>query len=515
MTRHGQRRGTVLLAVLIVVMLAILIAGSIAVRAEGGLATRAAASDRAALRALAWSGVQGVMAELDAQRGGIMDGEQPALTAEWTLFEEGGTRGVVRLVPIDGEYAVSELAKVDVNAATEAMLAKAPGFDESTAKAVRAARGSKGFDSPEGLLKVAGIDDARYYGGDDAARDATREPGAVEKPPLARVATVFAFDPCTQAGIGKGAAAWEHAGQQRVHVSVGWNIDVEKELSERLSPEAVAGAKAVLKARNLKRPGEMVAEMRRAGVGAQAWAEVLDLFTPTDDLYLRGRVDLTRAPAGVLECVPGITPEAAAGIVERRERLSAEKRRLVTWPVTEGVMTPEAFEQAADWLTTRSLVWRVRIAATLEPKVETDGSSAGTTEVKTPPTQGPRLEWEAVIDLCGARPRVAYLRDITHLGAAIQDSASERADNDLLAPRAGESPTVEPPAPPGTGAEKTREFRPDELGMKPTRREDDRSRRAAPPPAKAPAAKDEPAVGKRTNLIDRRTGRWKGQGGGT
>jgi len=93
------------------------------------------------------------------------------------------------------------------------------------------------------------------------------------------------------------------------------------------------------------------------------WVEVLDVFCATPDPYPIGRVDLLRAPAPVLAAIPGIDEATADAIVAVRGSLDDESRRTLVWPVIEGVMTEAQFQEAVDYLASRSMQWRVRIEA--------------------------------------------------------------------------------------------------------------------------------------------------------
>jgi type II secretory pathway component PulK len=134
------RRGSVLMAVLVVVVMGAALGTSALLSVQSHRAGTDAEVRRAQSRALAWSGVQAAMREIAAQREELLSGGRPDLTGSWTLFDdELGRQGVVRLVDLseteDG-LATSESAKLDVNRATEEMLARLPGVGESLAKRI-------------------------------------------------------------------------------------------------------------------------------------------------------------------------------------------------------------------------------------------------------------------------------------------------------------------------------------------------------------------------------------------
>lgn len=413
-----SRRGSVLYAVLVVIAVGALACTTMIVRAEAQQATVRSGLERMRLRAVAWSGLQGVVAEMESQRGELLDGGAPLLTREWTVWESGGRRGVVRLLPYDSrgeELARSESVCLDVNLATPEMLAKLPGMDAALAGKVVAARGTRGLGSPE-ALGGAGLS-AGVLLGDEAAG----EEGVL------RYLTAFACDVNAQAGVtqeGRG-----HAGEPRVHVEVGWSPEVEIELKGRLTATGLAAAKAGLEAKGVKTETALVAAARRAGAESVTIGEMLDVLTVRDDAYPRGLVDVNRASAEVLACLPGLDAAAAERVVQSRSGVSVEDRRNVAWALEAGLLTPEQFETAAAWMTTRSVVWRVRIEAV----IEVAGAESSESVVER------RMVWEAVVDAAAPEARVAYLRDVTYLPQAVarveqaESVAKERAEREPMA----------------------------------------------------------------------------------
>jgi DNA uptake protein ComE-like DNA-binding protein len=395
-------------------VLAALIGTSVLYAADAQRGSATLTMEQAQLRALAWSGVQGALAELDGQRDALMRGESPALTGEWSLFE-GTVSGSVRLVPLgpEGEPAASEAARLDVNLATSAMLAELPGVSEEAAGKVLAARG-QGFEATEELARVDGL-------GASVLVEAVAGENAAESEPtpgLLALTTVFSFDPNTTP-----------EGEEKLNVSGGWSEELREPLVERLGAELATVVEPLLaKAPKLAKESDLVALLRGAKVPLERWEGVLAGITTSDEAFVRGRVDLGRAPVQVLAALPGIDLPAAEKIVGAREQLSAEDRGRVTWPVTQGLVAADDFQQALPWLTTRSLQWRVRVEARLERRRE-EGSRLGSTLLPdAEELPAPGMVWEAVIDVSDSRPRVAYLRDVTLLPALVrQVLASERA----------------------------------------------------------------------------------------
>ncbi len=164
-----------------------------------------------------------------------------------------------------------------------------------------------------------------------------------------------------------------------------------------------------------EKPSTIVKKLRELKVEPKDWVEVMDAFTTNPDQYRLGAVDLLTAPAPVLECVPGITPEAAEAIVARREKLDSARRGTPAWPVLEDIMKPEDFEKAVDFLTSRCAQWRVVVEGGVFPEAS-DGTTAergpdwepsgGSTASELLPQAPPLLDrvvLEAVVDVSSRR----------------------------------------------------------------------------------------------------------------
>lgn len=409
-----------LLVVLVVVAISAMIgASSLSLSdAQAGSASRALRAAQA--RAAAWSGVQAVMAQLAAQRDSLLRGEVPRVATGANIGRasaaEGGRRLVYRVV---GEgRLVSESARLDVNTATADILAKVPGLNESTARAIVAARGDGPLTSLLDLLRVPGIT-AEMLMGRGAAVAAGSRPSSAEVPNgdgegegLSAWLTVYSFDPNVQAGAGTpGGREW--TGQPRIR-PVRNSEAFERAVRLRLP---AAAADVLLARTQAGSPIGSSAELLSAlGTLTPAHtAAILDAITFTDDPYLIGRVDLNLAPAEVLACLPGLDQARAETIVARRARLDDASRSTPYWPVLEGILTPEEFRGLADRVTCRSLQWRVRVEAGWLPAPGAGGDVADPDGVEP---LGDRVALEAVVDVAGARPRIAYLRDVTRLDVA-------------------------------------------------------------------------------------------------
>lgn len=554
MSRARGHRGVILLSVLVVVAIAALVGTTAMYVAEGERAGAEVSIERTRARALAWSGVQAALAELAEQRDVLLTGAAPELTPEWTLYtDENGSRGVVRLVPIgpEGEVAVSELGKLDINTATEEMLAKVEGIGEGLAARIVEERAKRPFESAEDLARVVGVTAELLYGaGDDVDADASSGSGDSrrERPPrrvnsglggrggtrreagsgasgerrsasgLVDVLTVFAFDANIQAGLGDGGDS--HRGKLRINLNTTWSDELGAAVGERFGPDAVRGVEDVFKAgATFKKDADIVGKLREMNAPPPSWGVFLDAFTTCPDPYLIGRVDLSSAPAGVLACVPGLDADTAAEIVTARDRLDEQSRLDPAWPAARKIVPPEKWQEAADRVTTRSLVWRVRVGSGLLPADADDGA-----ELED------RMVLEAVLDVTSERARVAYLREVTLLPLAL---AMERDLAPTEEESAPESPDVGSAGPGSTdGTERDEAAEPGE---------DDRARQPAPNAGPdsgersdtegldpsdgsggaAPHAErggtpgtQEPAAERRNAPKDRRLGRWTTGGKG-
>lgn len=455
-----RRRGVIILAVAVAISVASLAAATMLFVAWAHAESGRRSTERARLHALAWSGVQGAMAELVAQRETLLLGGDPLLTPEWTLFEDEGVRGRVRLVPIAGaSVAMSEAAKLDVNTATAEMLSRLPGLGGSRAgggaadgepvpvatdgvrargvkrlegvpaggaaaepvgviaSRIVAQRGGGRLPNAEAIGEVEGVTREMLEGkrGGSAPGMGGLRRTEMATPGLLDLLGVFAAEPDASIGATGTASDGAARGLDRVVVGTQWSDGLREELRSRVSEEALGVIERVLGAREkVQDESELVTRMLEGGAGPALVAEVLDTISFGDDAFRMGRVDLGRATADVLGAIPGIDAEAASRLIEERSRLDAETLRRVTWPLERGVLEAEEFAKAAKWLTTRSLVWRVRIEARLEPMER----RADEGEAEGEGASGPVAVMEAVIDVSAPRARVAYLRDVTLMGVA-------------------------------------------------------------------------------------------------
>lgn len=413
--------------VMLVLVIGALIGTTVMYLAETERAALSLTHRRAASRALAWSGVQAAMAELWAQRQELLRGGSPRLTTEAVLFRVGPRAGLFRLV---GDPR-AEAAGLDLNTASAERIAALLGLGASAGERVVA------------LRPLGSIDDAA--GSDADVGSALARRGAD--------VSVFVFDPALRAGAG--AQEDGEPGAPRADLN-GPGRDAALELV--LGPEAGAAVGRIAdRDGGIRGDAGLVRALREAAVPVERWGEAMDSFTDGPGAYRQGAVDLMRASVRVLGTVPGIERAAAERIVSLRADVTGRAAASPAWLVTEGVLSPDAFQEAAPHLVVRSLQWRV--------VVEGGTASIGEDAAWENGPLEDRVVLEAVIDVAGERARVAYLRDVSHLAAAeamLRSPAlfagSIGAGSDGSTPEApGEDldtagDTTEPPVPPGRPA---------------------------------------------------------------
>jgi DNA uptake protein ComE-like DNA-binding protein len=501
-----SRRGIALALVLVVLVLTALTATTVLFSTRATLASGAGSQRAAQARATAWSAIQGVAAEFGAAREAILAGQRPDPTARFDLSDAsaGGTHSVAQLVPFGDasaeiQLAQSENAKLDINRATAPMLA-AIGLAEPVAAAIVARRGTRPFSSVEELLTIPGVTPDMLYGkpASQDGREASDQT-SLNARPLASLLTAFSFDAPTRAGI---------AGDPEDLLRVPASKEIAEELKSRgwaIPPEAQKAIETIAKrSKPIDRTSELVAILQADGVPTRVWGELLDMIAVGDDLFPSGRVDINSAPAEVLTAIPGFTAESAAAIVQKRDSVSPSDRCYTTWPLAQGLLGAPEFAKACDWLTTRSTQWRVRVEA---------GEATAAGGAKQESSLRTLASYDAIIDIAGDRPRIAYLRDVSLLPAAREIGAAAIAAEQAT-PTSGPQPADAAPAAPAPPPRSSSRQLSNDAKLKAdaslnlgARRESGTAPSGAEPKA-APA----PGLAPRT-LQDRRRGRWSTGGG--
>ena len=419
------RRGFVLLVVLIVVAAAVLAVTGTIFLVRGEVAGTANAGESVRVRAVASSGVAAVAARLGQSRGEILAGGEPLIEPSFILWEAGGERGVVRLLPLGPEARtlVPENAKIDLGRVDAEGLVRGGTFDTEAAARVIAARDAVGGRPLEldGLLAHGVIPEDLHGDLDDsflaafgdvesadedlaaASRDAALEiaRGVAPAPRgLSDLATVFSSDPPVASD-----------GTPRILVADTLDEEEREILDRRLGDGAAAALARI--AGEAPDEAALVEAWSSVRPDPSDWSALLDAVTLIDAGLDEGRLDILRAGEAALAALPGLSPEAAARIVRERDAVPAEGRLDPAWIVERGIVDAGTFRALLPRLATRSLFWRVRV----EGRIERTGDDR-------PPEPTSRVILEAVIDLTGERPRLASLRDVTALPDAIRMLAS-------------------------------------------------------------------------------------------
>lgn len=540
---RSGRRGSVLLAVTVTVMLGALVAVSLMMRVDAQVESTRGTLARGQSRALALSGVQAVMSQIGQARPELMRGGAPVIDAEWTVnLPDAGGVGMWRVLEWpDGSLVQSEAAKIDLNRATQDMLVKALGVLPEEAAKILGAKG-RGFASAEQIGAVEGVTAGMLYGrpddgsiapepaaagnavkadedgaddGDGAGEDgsAIKDEGAVgvqtDEPPAGWLAllTTLSFEPNTFVN---------EQGEEvpRVDVGVGWGENTEGDLAQVMDAQLAVRVAGLMKDKDApKKMSELLGRLRGGTVPPSEWAEVLGALTVSDDAFLPGMVDVTRAPRGVLAAIPGIPAAAAEKVIEARDRLGPATGEGLGWLLEEKALTEQQFVTASDWLTYRTLQWRVRIMGGIR-----ENAGAGSEPAESRPLRNV-VVLEAVIDAAGERPRIAYLRDITYLNLAMEYGMEWEAK---VIEKQGAVPRLAEPAPPepqerprlrgesgfAGGERRAGRGRSGGLELGGLNFGDAEEERAEPPKEEKPKR-----VEPRTP-VDRRTGRWKAPEGG-
>lgn len=507
-------RASILLSVALVIVLAALLVSTMVFAVDAGRISGRVSLNDAHVRAVAWSGLQQVMAELETQRADLARGGTPRLTERTEIWTEDGKRGVAQLAPIgvSGQRFASESGKFACSALTAERAEKLPGVDPALSALIAAAAGQA--ETVESLGAVRGVSGRLLYGlGEPEAGAPKRSIGGLSSragssgrrtPGIADLVTTLAFEPNTQAGVTAENVrpAEPPSGTPRIRIGTDLTEDAEKLLKDRLSEPAAAAALLLIKATPIpKNDSELVAAFLSQKVDIALWGELLDVLTIGEDEFRPARIDITHAEQEALTLVPGFDETLALAVVEARQRLTEGTRIDPTWLVKEGVLTADQFQQAAGFITTRSFQWRVRIEAVVEPAGRDDAESGESASAPGTP-KSPRAVWEAVIDLTGEHARLAYLRDVTFLPIAVSladamgtaDPETDAQTGGQVVPEDASKETVVP-------MERSREDR--------LREQQERGFGSRTPPTES--AEPEPAPKASLQpLKDRRIGRWRG-----
>ncbi len=424
-----NHRSFVIIAVLVITASALFIATGALFIAQAEIAGSSGARAAAQSRALAWSGLQIVIGELNSQRDEILRGEMPRLDEQYEVYQSAGRAGVVRLLPVtaEGNRVVGENGKLDINIVNAEQLAATELIDLALAESIIAHRDSldRPMQSLVELLEAPGMTPEILYGPLDEMRimDAARggeadladrvlaRLGHTEPRGLADIVTVFSFGPPLQ-----------RDGRLRINLNTEWSDELAGRLDDRFGEGTSEIVKRIIDdGTTFDSDRKIVEVLRFFQVEPEEWVDILDALRADGDEFYSGRLDLNSAPESALRALPTVTPEQATQILRARDGLGSEERATIVWPLLENILDSEQYVELVDKITVRSWIYRVRLAAGEVDVEEPDG------ELSRP------VIWEAVIDLAAPSARVAYLRDVTLLetAAIIASNASLAMDEEL------------------------------------------------------------------------------------
>ncbi|MEM1185616.1 MAG: helix-hairpin-helix domain-containing protein [Planctomycetota bacterium] len=504
----NRRRGIILLSVLLIVTMSALTGTTLILRVSAERLLIEGALRRDQAEAFALSGVRAAISELAEQREVLLEGGDPGLTEEWRPDEAFGGRGVVRLVPFeDGALLRPESAALDINTATSEALASLPGMTPEFADAIVAARAEALFTSVEEVARLpelASLFDASESQSVDAF-------GADEAPAPVSYMTTFAFDPELTIGV---RSPDVEPGLRRVVLRPPWNAEQQADLDARTGSELAEAIGGDVDSGDLGESMDEFAELLVGqGADAEQWGAILDGVRFSNDPFALGKIDINRAPPEVLACLPGIDATKADALVTARERLDESDLASPAWPLAAEELTIPEFGAIAALITTRTTVWRVRVEAGFrdadedaEQSLQEPGADEFGIAIEDDERGDAlrhRVVYEAVIDVSDARPRIAYLRDVTSLRIVNAQRAAARsaAEDDRRTPR--ELPAGDEAS--GTLPDDLRDAASEEPSSLVTRAA---PRRTEPRPGAGSSGEPADPAEEASPGVDRRLGRW-------
>ncbi len=428
-----NRRGTILLAVLIITVLGALTGSTMLYLARAERAGLSVSIDGVQSRALAWSAIQVVASELVEQRDRLLSGEEPELETSWTLWDDGNNRGIARIIPRGELSYLPESGKLDINHADEEMLAALELLGPDAAREIVTRRESEPFMSIEELMSLDSISESMLFGEPE-----DNEGGGLPAPlTLLDLLTVFSFEPNVQAGIGDDGT--QHRGERRINLNQPWSDELHRPLERRYGREVADLVQGLMKdGTRFDDDRSIIRILNRFRVEPSEWSETLDVLTTEARPYRNGRIDVNTAPLEVLALLPHITESIADSIVETRPLLSDEERMSPSWIAAYELVSPREFEDIIDHITFRTLQWRFRVEAGIERQDADEIGLSRTGDLDEVELED-AVTFDVVIDLASPRPRIAYLRDVTHLGLsetlrslATDDRDTERGAGDAI-----------------------------------------------------------------------------------
>ena len=435
-----RRRGSILLAVSLLVVIAALAAAGVlwSVEADGAAERLRRRDDE--LRALAMDGVRIAMVSLGSQREQVVAGAdfEPPSTAVVHEDEDTGRRAVVHFEASGGESdgperrAVAMAALCPLNDVDAAALVTL-GFDEVVADEIVARRPAGGYALPEDAPINPVLPETIV----DPNAGATVSPDASP----ADLLTTTSWDCDRPAATSLPPRRGPHA--RRLVLGAGldeqdqaWLVEVlDQPLAQGVAPLA---RESSWKGRTL---GDAAAALLGAGIMPRDVGRALDLLAAEATAFPKGRIDISRAPVRVLMTLPGIDEAIAERLVAARTSLDPAARANIGWPLEQDVLDAARFGAIADRIVVRSLQWRVRIRAEFE---SAGGSRAApASDARAAQDRRPSVTLDVVLDAAGDSVRVVSMHETTWAEAARGAEGALRAGQQVAS--SSPVPTPEPP----------------------------------------------------------------------
>jgi len=307
-----DRRGFVLVAVLVVVACTVLVATGIVFLVRGEVAGTVNATDSMRLRAAAWSGVQAFASRLASQRERVLAGGTPTIESSIVLWEVPDEGVTARLLPIgpDGARLVPEASRIELRSATVEALVATGAISDELAERTIAARGALGGGAvqPDALLAAGStsLSPEELYGPLEDVRLALDEDADVQSGAalerlldggttvrgLADLLTAFSEEPALSA-----------SGERRIALDGAWDTTRRDAVDALLGEGSAAILEPVSKAPDAHYAA-MFAAWRAKHPDPKEWLTFLDGTTANASPLLLGRLDVLHAScASVKPCL--------------------------------------------------------------------------------------------------------------------------------------------------------------------------------------------------------------------
>ena len=401
--------------VLVLWIMVVLCAVALQVSFSSHLRLQVTASLGAGTKALclARAGVERAIAELVEGRNSIqtLADLRESETSVYSNVELGeGSYTLFAGLDAEGEplYGImDEAAKINVNKADQAALAKVPGMNSELLAEILALRKGEPFHNLNDLLLLDRIDVQLLFGEDlngNGLLDPNEDDGDESWPP-------DNADSRLDRGLAGFLTTWSAArnvtaeGKKRVNINSASSEEIAKSvpgissqeaesivehrkkrkfasIADLLDVELVAkktekpkgskskGGKTEESGKRPDRPSKTKEKTIVQSTGQKAFdikkfRKVADLVTTTDDEVLKGVANVNTAPYEILACLPGITDPVAREIVRSREEWKQGFETVADLLDVEG-MSVDLFKQICPHVSVRSDVFSVRSFGVIE-----------------------------------------------------------------------------------------------------------------------------------------------------